>query len=237
VILGILQARTGSTRLPGKVLMPLLGEPMIVRELERLAQATTLDELVVASSTDPSDDELADVVAAAGVEVRRGSLDDVLGRFLQIVDEFDPATVVRLTGDTPLTDPDVLDRIVDSHREGGADYTSNAIQRSYPRGLDVEAVEADALRRMRELGPDAEEREHVTIGIYRRPDVFRLQAVTQTPDRSDLRWTVDEPADFAFVERVYAALYPTDPAFRQSDVLALLEREPGLLRTESDARS
>jgi spore coat polysaccharide biosynthesis protein SpsF len=235
VILGILQARTGSTRLPGKVLMPLLGEPMIVRELERLAQASTLDALVVATSTDPSDDELAATVAAAGVDVRRGSLDDVLGRFLQVVDEYDPDVVVRLTADNPLTDPDVLDLIVRTHLESGADYTSNAIERSYPRGLDVEAVEADALRAMRALGPDAEEREHVTIGIYRRPETFRLQAVTQQPDRSDLRWTVDEPEDFAFAERVYQALYPANPAFRQADVLALLEREPGLRRTEPDA--
>jgi spore coat polysaccharide biosynthesis protein SpsF len=235
VILGILQARTGSTRLPGKVLMPLLGEPMIVRELERLAQASTLDALVVATSTDPSDDELAATVAAAGVDVRRGSLDDVLARFLQVVDEYDPDVVVRLTADNPLTDPDVLDLIVRTHLESGADYTSNAIERSYPRGLDVEAVEADALRAMRALGPDAEEREHVTIGIYRRPETFRLQAVTQQPDRSDLRWTVDEPEDFAFAERVYQALYPANPAFRQADVLALLEREPGLRRTEPDA--
>jgi spore coat polysaccharide biosynthesis protein SpsF len=235
VILGILQARTSSTRLPGKVLMPLLGEPMIVRELERLAQATTLDGLVVATSTDPSDDELSATVGAAGIDVRRGSLDDVLGRFLQVIDEYDPGVVVRLTADNPLTDPDVLDLIVRTHLEGGADYTSNAIERSYPRGLDVEAVEADALRAMRDLGPDAEEREHVTIGIYRRPESFRLQAVTQRPDRSDLRWTVDEPGDLAFAERVYQALYPTNPAFRQADVLALLEREPGLRRTESDA--
>ncbi len=237
MILGILQARTGSTRLPGKVLMPLMGQPMIVRELERLAQASTLDALVVATSTDPSDDELVATVADAGVDVRRGSLVDVLDRFLQIVDEYDPATVVRLTGDNPLTDPDVLDLIVQTHREAGADYTSNAIERSYPRGLDVEAVEANALRRMRDLGPDAEEREHVTIGIYRRPELFRLRAVTQTPDRSQLRWTVDEPADFAFAQRVYEALYPANPAFRQADVLDLLEREPGLRRTESDARA
>jgi spore coat polysaccharide biosynthesis protein SpsF len=235
VILGILQARTSSTRLPGKVLMPLLGEPMIVRQLERLAQATTLDGLVVATSTDPSDDELAATVGAAGVDVRRGSLDDVLGRFLQVVDEYDPGVVVRLTADNPLTDPDVLDLIVRTHLEGGADYTSNAIERSYPRGLDVEAVEADALRAMWEMGPDAEEREHVTIGIYRRPASFRLQAVTQRPNRSDLRWTVDEPGDLAFAEQVYHALYPANPAFRQADVLALLEREPGLSRTESDA--
>lgn len=230
MILGILQARTSSTRLPGKVLQPLQGAPMIVRELERVRRAEMLDGLVVATSTDPSDDELADVVAAAGVDVRRGSLDDVLGRFLQVADEFQPGTVVRLTGDNPLTDPGVIDLVVHRHLDAGADYTSNAIERSFPRGLDAEAVQTDALRRLAALGPSAEEREHVTLGIYRRPDLFRLEAVTQQPDRSALRWTVDEPADLAFVREVYAELFATNPDFGQEDVHALLERRPGLRR-------
>lgn len=234
MILGVLQARCSSTRLPGKVLRPLLGTPMILREIERLRRCTRLDELVVATSVDPSDDPLVELLEGVGVLVRRGSLPDVLSRFLGVVDEFQPRTVVRLTADNPLTDPEVIDAIVDQHRRTGAEYTSNAIVRTFPRGLDAEAVEAEALRRLDRLGPTVEEREHVTLGIYRRPAEFRLSAHTQEPDRSSLRWTVDLPEDFAFAEAVYTELYDADPGFGQAQILALLERRPELRRSEAD---
>lgn len=235
MILGVMQARTSSTRLPGKALRPLAGAPLIVRELERVRRATALDGLVVATSDDASDDELAEVVAAAGVDVRRGSLHDVLGRFLGVVDEFEPSVVVRLTGDNPLTDPGVLDRVVREHLEHGAAYTSNAIERSYPRGLDVEAVDPGALRRIAATDPSPDETEHVTFGVYRRAGAFRTHAVVQRPDRSHLRWTVDLPADLTFASAVYDELYGVQPDFRQDDVLALLERRPDLVRTEAHA--
>jgi spore coat polysaccharide biosynthesis protein SpsF len=235
VILGILQARTSSTRLPGKVLRPILGAPLIVRELERVRRARRLDALVVATSTDPSDDELADVVTAHGVEVRRGSLDDALGRFLGVVDEFAPDVVVRLTGDNPMTDPGVLDRVVEEHLQHGAAYTSNAIRRTYPRGLDIEAVDPAALRQIAATDPTPDEREHVTLGVYRRAGAFPTRAVVQERDLSHLRWTVDLPADLEFATSVYGELHASRPDFRQEDVLALLERRPELVRTEADA--
>lgn len=206
---------------------------MILRAVERISRAQTLDGLVLATSVDPSDDELAAVAESAGVTVRRGSLDDVLGRFLTVVDEFEPTTVVRLTGDNPLIDPAVIDLIVREHEAHAVDYTSNAITRTFPRGLDVEAVRSAALRAMEELGPTAEEREHVTIGIYRRPERFRLHAVTQTPDRSELRWTVDHPDDLAFARAVYDELHADDPTFGQEDILRLIERRPELRRIDS----
>jgi spore coat polysaccharide biosynthesis protein SpsF len=235
MIVGVLQARMSSTRLPGKVLKPLAGEPMILRIVERIRRSRELDQLIVATSVDPSDDPLVRVLGDAGVTVRRGSLADVFSRFLAVADEFDPDVVVRLTGDNPFVDPEVIDRIVREHLASGADYTSNSLTRTFPRGLDVEAVKPAALRSLatRELQPD--EREHVTIGVYRRPDEFRLHQVTQEPDRSELRWTVDLPEDFAFAEAVYDRLYATTPAFGQADVLALLEREPALRRTDADA--
>lgn len=235
MIVGVLQARMSSTRLPGKVLAPLAGEPMILRIVERIRRSRELDQLIVVTSVDPSDDPLVRVLDDAEVEVRRGSLTDVFSRFLAVADEFDPDVVVRLTGDNPLVDPGVIDRVVSEHRASGADYTSNSLTRTFPRGLDVEAVNPAALRSLAERDLQPDEREHVTIGVYRRPEEFRLHQVTQQPDHSELRWTVDYPEDFAFAEAVYDRLYSTTPAFGQADVLALLDREPALRRTDADA--
>ncbi|GAA2004028.1 hypothetical protein GCM10009739_13510 [Microbacterium ulmi] len=159
----------------------------------------------------------------------------MLSRFLTVIDEFEPDTVVRLTGDNVLTDPAVIDRVVREHEAHGADYTSNAMIRTFPRGLDVEAVRSAALRALSAVDPTGEEREHVTLGIYRRPQRFRLHAVTQVPDRSDLRWTVDYPADLSFARAVYDELYRGDPLFGQDEILALMARRPDLRRTEADA--
>jgi len=232
--LAILQARMSSSRLPGKVLEPILGRPLILRALERISRAQSLDAIVVATSTDPSDDPLAEVVAAEGFLVRRGDLNDVLSRFLAVVEEFGPEDVVRLTGDNALTDPEVIDRVVAEHLSHGADYSSNTMPRTYPRGLDVEVVRADALRRVAALRPDLDEREHVTMGVYRRPDQFRLHGVVQSEDRSALRWTVDYPEDLDFARRVYAELYDDTPGFGQLDVVELLARRPDLQRFEHE---
>jgi spore coat polysaccharide biosynthesis protein SpsF len=234
VKLAIVQARCSSTRMPRKVLMPLAGEPMILRLVERVRRSGELDEVVVATSDDPSDDPLVALLDERGVLVRRGPLEDVLARYLRVVDEFAPETVVRLTGDNPLVDPAVIDEVLRAHSASGADYASNSLVRSYPYGLDVEAVRAEALRRVAALATQPEEREHVTIGIYRRPEQFTLEPVVQADDHAELRWTVDYPDDFAFVERVYNELYPADPAFGQADVLALLDRHPELRRLRSD---
>ena len=231
MILAVVQARMSSTRLPGKVLAPVLDQPMVLRQIERLRQCERIDELVLATSVDASDDELAEAVGAEGVTVRRGPLNDVAARFGAVVDEFAPTTLVRLTADCPLCDPEVIDRVIREHQESAADYTSNVLRRTYPQGLDVECVDVAAFRRLLALPLSAEEREHVTIGIYRRPDDFSLHSVEQTDDRSALRWTVDLPADLAFVREVYTHLYEADPRFRQDDILALLDRHPELLHT------
>lgn len=232
--LAILQARMSSSRLPGKVLKPILDRPLILRALERISRARRLDGIVLATSTDASDDPLAEAVEREGYLVRRGSLHDVLARFLAVADEFEPEDIVRLTGDNVLTDPDVIDRVVEEHLDRGADYSSNTMPRTYPRGLDVEVVRAGALREVAFLGPDMDEREHVTMGVYRRPDRFRLHGVVQSQDRSALRWTVDYPADLEFARSVYAELYERTPRFGQDEILDLLERRPELRRLEID---
>ena len=227
----------GSSRLPGKALRPILGMPMILRQIERVRRARTIDQLVVATSTDRDDDILASTVEDAGVTVRRGPLDDVLARFVQVVDEFDPDQVIRLTGDNPLHDPAVIDLVVGEQLAAGADYTSTGLTRTFPYGLDVEAVRPAVLRELAAGPTDAEEREHVTLGVYRRPETFSLHAVTQIPDRSDLRWTVDYPEDFRWVTTIFERLHPVDPWFGQQDVIDLIDREPALRRTLADVPS
>lgn len=226
MVVAVVQARMSSSRLPGKVLADVVGEPMILRQLARVRAAETVDRVIVATSLDASDDVLVSALEAAGVEVFRGSLADVLGRYLDAARRAGVDRVLRLTADCPLADPDVIDAVVRAH-DDQADYASNVLTRTYPRGLDVESVTTSALERVAAVA-SAEEREHVTLGIYRRPEEFGLVSVTQQEDRSDLRWTVDLPSDLEFVRAVYAELLPSAPQFRSSEIYALLERRPDL---------
>ncbi|WP_203236419.1 cytidylyltransferase domain-containing protein [Methylobacterium crusticola] len=228
--MAILQARTSSGRLPGKVLRPILGLPMILHQIARVRRARSLDRLIVATSTDPSDDHLAAVLAGAQVAVHRGALDDVLGRFAGALAALAPGagTVVRLTADCPLADPDVIDATVAHHRAAGAAYTSNCLHPSFPDGLDVEVVGAEALRLADREAVLPSEREHVTPFIRARPERFAAAEWRSPRDLSHLRWTVDTPGDLAFVTAVYERLHPADPDFGSEAVLALLDREPGL---------
>lgn len=225
-----------STRLPGKVLEPILGEPMIGRQIERLRRATSMDGLVVATSTDPSDDPLVAYLEGLRVPVVRGPLDDVLARFIQVLDRYEADTVVRLTADCPLASASVLDRVVAEFAATGRDYVSNTLEPTYPDGLDVEVVRGDALRWVAENADDPAEREHVTLGVYRRPERFSVLNVAGERDLSHLRWTVDEPADLEFVRAVYGRLYPQDPAFDVDDVLRLLASAPELSRTSEHSQ-
>jgi spore coat polysaccharide biosynthesis protein SpsF len=220
--LAILQARMTSTRLPGKVLAPVLGEPMIGRQIERLRRSRRIDALVVATSAEASDDPLADYCRTIGAAVFRGALGDVLDRFAGALAEHPAAeTVIRLTGDCPLADPTLIDQVVARHAEAGADYTDDTTPRTFPHGLDVEVMRADVLRQAARDAADPYEREHVTPYIYRRPERYRLASLQRTPSLAHLRWTVDYPADLDFVREVYAALYPTDPAFGLEAIVAL----------------
>jgi spore coat polysaccharide biosynthesis protein SpsF len=221
-----------SSRLPGKVLMPLAGAPMILRQLERVRRARRIDRLVVATSDHASDDALARTLADAGVAVHRGPLDDVLARFVGALNAFGPAShVVRLTADCPLADPGVIDAVIAQVVETGADYGSNTPpRRTYPKGLDAEAMTADALRAAAARAATPEEHEHVTWGLHRHPELYRQVFVSQAADEGDVRWTVDYPDDYAFVAAVYDALYAADPAFASDDVRRLVRARSELAR-------
>lgn len=233
----ILQARMSSRRLPGKVLMPLLGDAMILREIERLLRCRRLDDLVVATSTDSSDDELALLIEGSDIECFRGPLDDVFQRYVVASEESCADVVVRITGDCPLVSPEVVDLVVDAFHESSFDYCSNTLIPTYPDGLDVEVFSTRVLHDVAAITTDNAEREHVTLGIYRRPNEYSVHNVIdpQGRDFSHLRWTVDNAEDFAFVSAVYEELYPEKHDFTYEDILELVSQNPALNRTERDA--
>ncbi|MGK9165859.1 glycosyltransferase family protein [Inquilinus limosus] len=225
-VLAILQARMSSSRLPGKVMADLLGEPMLARQIERLRRCRTLDRLVLATSTEAADDALASLSARIGVECFRGSLDDVLDRFHAAAAGRGAEQIVRLTADCPLTDPDLIDALVELHVAGGYDYSCNTLTPRYPDGLDAEVMRAEVLEAAWREATLPSEREHVTSFIYTRPERFRLGSLVGETDLSDQRWTVDTPEDLALVRAVYAALYPKNPAFGTEDILTFLAAHP-----------
>lgn len=201
--MAVVQARISSTRLPGKVLAPLGDHTVLELLLRRLARSRELDEIVVATSTDPSDDPVEREAERLSVRVLRGSLTDVLGRYLMASAEVNADAIVRITADCPLTDPAVVDDVVALWRDSGADYVTNTLEpRSYPDGLDVEVISAPALRRAGELAHTAGDREHVTPYIRRHPETFPTLGVHVDPPHGDVRVTLDTPEDLEVLTRL-----------------------------------
>lgn len=231
--LAILQARVSSSRLPGKVLLPVLGEPMLFRQIERIRRAAHIDHLVVATSIDPSDDPLAKECAVRGISCGRGSLNDVLDRFIVCAGTYNPEIVIRLTGDCPLADPDLIDQMLKEFEEGAYDYLTNANPPTFPDGLDIEVMRFSCLLEAHREATLPSEREHVTPFLRAHPERYRLGNHASEVDRSGLRWTVDEEQDFAFVQAVYQHLYPGRADFSAADIYQLLEDNPQLMAINS----
>lgn len=227
-VLAILQARVSSSRLPGKVLLPILGEPMLFRQIERIRRTNRIDHLVVATSTDRSDDALVEASAARGIPCARGSLEDVLDRFVECALPYRPETVVRLTGDCPLADPRLIDAMLQSFETGDCDYLANVSPPTFPDGLDVEVMRFSSLLEAHREAKLPSEREHVTPFLRSHPERFWLGNYMAEVDRSGFRWTVDEEQDLEFVRAVYRQLYPAKPDFSTDDILGLLEGNPQL---------
>jgi spore coat polysaccharide biosynthesis protein SpsF len=203
-VLCVIQARTGSSRLPGKVLADLGGRPMLRYMLDRLS-ALGVDDLVVATTTLDRDTPVATVAREAGRPVVRGSEDDVLGRFIAALDEHPADTVIRLTADCPLVDPGLVADVLSLHQTRGADYTCNVLPRTFPKGLDVEVMSAPALEDAGAEARSPAEREHVTPFLYRHPERFKLANLRSGQDLGEERWTVDTADDLAFVRSVATA--------------------------------
>lgn len=227
MILCVVQARSSSNRLPGKVLKPILGKPMILHELDRLRCSKRISKIVLATSIDDRDNELASVVAGNGIEVYRGSLDDVLDRYYQCAKKYQPEHIVRITGDCPMIDWRIVDAVIDKHLTEGNDYTSTS--EDYPDGLDTEVIRFSVLEQAWKDARMSSEREHVTLYIRNHADQFRCGQMACRQNLNWMRWTVDEPQDFEFIRQVYEELYGQNNDFSMQDILQLLERRPELL--------
>jgi len=234
----IVQARMTSSRLPGKVLNSLCGMPMIVFMLHRVAQAECVDEVVLATSTDETDNELAEIVQAHGFGCYRGELDDVLARFHGAARAAQADVVVRLTGDCPLIDADLIDTVVRALQASGADYASNTVPPTYPDGQDIEAFSFAALDQAWRAARLSSEREHVTPYLRNRPELFKIASVCAVADYSSLRWTVDYPDDYDFICRLLERAGVNSPSQGDRfDFLRALERYPELLAVNQHQRN
>jgi len=227
-VLAIVQARMSSTRLPGKVLLPIMGKPMLARQLERVKNSIAIDELVVATSDCQSDDVIAALCANEDVACFRGSLTDVLDRFACCARIYEASHIVRLTGDCPLTDPELVDTLVQFYLEQRVDYASNCRPPTLPDGLDAEIFSMKALEVASREASDPFAREHVVPFILKQPERFVTANWEAEENLSYLRWTVDEREDFEFVKRVYEALYSDNPIFGFEDVLKFVRGQPEL---------
>ena len=224
----ILQARMGATRLPGKPLKNVLGRPLLSYQLERLRRVKFADAIVVATTTKLQDEKIVDFCRKENISVFRGSEEDVLERYYQTAKKFQADVIVRITGDCPLIDPSLVDQVIRYYfdHQPDCDYVSNSLNRSYPRGLDVEVFSFSALERAEREAKDVQEHEHVTPYLYWHPEIFALGSVVQQEDQSHHRWTVDTPEDLMLITKIIETLYPINPAFTTQDILSLLKAHP-----------
>lgn len=223
----IIQARMGSSRLPGKVLMPLAGRPVIEWVIERVRQAQSFDEIVVATTVGVRDDQLARVAADAGALVVRGDELDVLGRYAEAAALSNADAIMRITADCPLIDPGILAAMVSRFQDCSApcDLVTNARRRTYPRGLDAEIFARSALDVMAAEAAAPHQREHVTPFLYEHPERFAIVDFAGERDLSMLRWTLDTPEDGQLLSRIFEAA--ADPAsLRLGSTLEILDANP-----------
>lgn len=234
-VVGIIQARMGSTRLHGKVMQDLSGETVLGRTVSRASRSRLLDAIVVATTNQSADDVIERLSVQRGWECFRGSEWDVLDRYYSVATACQAEAVVRLTSDCPLIEPEIIDQVVESFlgRQPELDYAANTLPpRTFPRGLDTEVMRFDALERAWREDRNPAWREHVTPYIYRTPERFRLHSVINPTDLSSMRWTVDTPEDLAFVRRIYEHF--GHDSFSWREVIAALDRHPDWLGINRD---
>lgn len=225
MISAIIQARMSSTRLPGKVLLPLAGKPVLAHVLTRIYSCRTIDKIIVATSDDPSDDPIANYCLNEGIEVFRGSLSDVLDRYYQCARRFNSDTIVRLTADCPAIDPIVVDAVVTGFLAGNYDYY--CLTGDFPDGLDCEVLSFSALKNAWLNAALPSEREHVCPYIYKNVlKQFKTGGLELFRDLKQMRWTLDERLDYELLENIFHGLYKDNKIFTTHQILNLLKNNP-----------
>lgn len=229
-IIATIEARMASSRLPGKILKDVLGKPMLERMIERVKRSKLIHDVVVATTVDPGDQITEDACKAMGARCFRGSNDDVLLRVLEAAKANQADLIVELTGDCPLIDPGIIDQVIQLYLDHDYDYTSNLLDRSFPRGTEVQVFSVKVLDEVNRITQDPADHEHVSLYIYEHPEKFKLGTLSAPPEfvRPGIRLTVDLPQDLELIRQVYQRLYPAKPDFSLRDILALLDTDPAL---------
>ena len=229
-IAAIIQARMGSTRLPGKVLMDISGKPMLWHLIERLKYAEKVDEIILAIPDTEQNDVLERLAEENNVKFYRGSEEDVLLRDYEAAKKFNCDVVIRITADCPLVEPKVVDDMIIKHLKLQADYTCNTIKRTFPRGLDVEIFGFETLEKAYKNSYEINQREHVTPYICEHPEIFKLQNVEADClfNRPELRLTVDANEDLYLIRKIYEYLYKPGSIFYAKDFISIFDKYPDL---------
>lgn len=224
----VLQARMSSSRLPGKVMMDINGKPMIHWQIQRILSSKCVDSLVVATSVDPSDDSLVLFLEENSINVYRGVLDNVLSRYIEVSERYAHDALIRLTGDCPLVMPELIDQMVDAFYEQDVDYLSNTLIPTFPDGLDIEIIRQGVLQNLNAFNLEPKELEHMTYGIYMRPETFKLSNFLNESNRSQDRWTVDYQEDLDFVQEIYSHFLGRETKFTYKEIIEFLEENSQL---------
>jgi len=237
----VIQARMGSTRLPGKVMKDLAGHPVLWHVIDRIKRVKEIDQIVVATTILPTDDTIEDFCRSGELQFFRGSSEDVLSRYYLAATEYQADTIIRITSDCPVIDPIVVSRMVNaflSKRTSSKlpSYLSNTLKRSFPRGLDAEIFAAAALSIANRDAADPFEREHVTPYIYLHPELFSIEQYTSSVDHSQYRLTLDTVEDYRLLSQIYSSLYHEGEIFHLQEILDLFDRKPELVEINRDVK-
>ena len=236
MIAAIIQARMGSTRLPGKVLKEVDGTPLLKYQIDRVKRSGLLDKIIVATTDRTEDDPIVRFCTDNDIDCFRGPLDDVLGRYYECAKRFKVDTIVRLTGDCPLSDPEIIDEVIELYRSSGGDYVANTVPpdtRKYPSGLDVEVFSFAALKRAQEEAVDTHDREHVTFYFWKYNNGFRTVQLKGSKDRSGYRLSVDYPEDLEVVRFVFSALKSRNVFGHAEEIFEILDKNPDIKKMNS----
>lgn len=237
-IVASIEARMTSTRLPGKILMPCVGKPMLELLVERVKQSKYIEDIMIATTTNNTDDMTVDCAKRLGIGYYRGSEEDVVGRVTEAMTEAKADIVVQLTGDCPLLDWNVIDQLIRLYMFNNFDYVSNTLIRSYPRGLDVQITSLKVLQESLHIARDLPQHEHVYLSVYENPDKFKLFNLIASSElcRPDLRWTLDTQDDFNFIDAIYNHFYKKNPAFTSREIISYLEKYPEIVELNRDVQ-
>ncbi len=220
----------GSTRLPGKILKDILGEPMLLRLIRRVESAELLDDIIIATTTSTEDNVVEDLCNTNKIKIFRGDELDVLKRYYFAAKQFDSEVIVRLTGDNPLVDPNIIDVAVKNFLHGQESKSTNYLStKNYPYGINVEVFSSSAIEKAYNQSSVTHEREHVTPYLYNHPELFHIEYFISNIDLSFHRWTVDTEEDYTLIKEIYNALYHKKEIFLLDDILKLFNERPELL--------